>query len=151
MNLRERLNVNQNAPVISRQEIVIKAPLESVWKIHTDISNWTKWNPDITSSELAGPIAAGTTFHWETAGMKISSTIREAVPFSKIGWSGEAGGILAIHIWTFSKNSEGTLVHTEESWEGSALPLEVGDMKKALDASLISWLSYLKRRAEKND
>lgn len=127
-----------------------KPPVETVWKIHTDVANWHNWNPDITKSEITGPVAAGTTFHWETAGLKISSTIAEVVPLRKISWSGETAGILGIHVWNFLESSKGTFVRTEESWEGAGLPPQVDDIRKALDASLLGWLSYLKKRAERD-
>jgi hypothetical protein len=142
------MNINQNAPVISRQEILIKAPVESIWKIHTAVIDWHNWNPGISESEISDPLAVGTTFHWQTAGLKISSKIREVFPPGRIGRSGETAGILGIHVWTFPENSGGTLVRTEESWEGLALPPIVRDVQKANDASLISWLSCLKQWAK---
>jgi len=36
------------------------APAE-VWKVWSDVANWPEWNPDIVSSSLNGPLAAGTT------------------------------------------------------------------------------------------
>jgi hypothetical protein len=63
------MEINSNAPVISRHEITISAPLESVWLVHTEIDSWPQWNPDIAKTHLIGPIAVGTVFRWETAGM----------------------------------------------------------------------------------
>jgi uncharacterized protein YndB with AHSA1/START domain len=142
------MEINSNAPVTSRHEITISAPLESVWIAHTEIGSWPQWNPDIAKAELTGPIAVGTLFRWETAGMQIPSTIGEVVPLEKIAWSGETAGILGIHIWRFWATAEGTHVRTEESWEGPSLPGQVEDIRAALDASLIRWLSRLKTHAE---
>ena len=142
------VEINQNAPVIARHEITIRAPLETVWRLHTEITGWPAWYPDIVKAELTGPIAVGTVFHWETAGLAIPSTVGEFVPLKKIAWSGEAGGILAVHVWTFSSSAEGTQVRTEESWEGTSLPAQTEDIQRALDGSLVRWLSYLKARAE---
>jgi hypothetical protein len=142
------MEINSNAPVISRHEITISAPLESVWMVHTEIDSWPRWNPDIAKAHLIGPIAVGTVFRWETAGMEIPSTIGEVVHLKKLAWSGETGGILGIHIWNFWATTEGTHVRTEESWEGSSLPVQVEGVQEALDASLIRWLSSLKARAE---
>jgi uncharacterized protein YndB with AHSA1/START domain len=142
------VEINQKAPVISRHEIMINAPVETVWRIHTDVSSWSDWNPDIVKSEISGPIAVGTVFHWKTAGLEIPSRIGEVVPLRKIAWSGETGGILGVHVWTFSSRPGGTTVRTEESWEGRSLPSQVQDLQRQLDASLISWLSHLKNRAE---
>jgi len=34
------MNVNPKAPVLTRDEILINAPLSVVWKTQTDISAW---------------------------------------------------------------------------------------------------------------
>jgi len=52
-------------------------------------------------------------------------------------------------VWTFSSSENGTLVVTEESWEGPALPSDVGELQRALDASLERWLSALKTHVER--
>ena len=115
----EFMEINSNAPIVSRHEVAINAPLESVWCVFTGIDSWPEWNPDITKATAAGPIAVGTVIHWETAGMAIPSAIGEVVPLKKIAWDGETGGILGIHVWTFLPTAEGAHVRTEESWEGS--------------------------------
>ena len=142
------MEINSNAPVISRHEITIGAPLELVWQVHTEIDSWPQWNPDIARAHLTGPLAVGTVFRWETAGMEIPSTIGEVLPGRKLAWSGETGGILGIHVWNFWATPEGTHVGTEESWEGASLPAQVEEIQKALDASLNRWLSSLRARAE---
>jgi uncharacterized protein YndB with AHSA1/START domain len=102
------MEINSNAPVTARHEITIDAPLESVWRVHTEIDSWPQWNPDIAKAELTGPIAVGTVFRWETAGMEIPSTMGEVVHLKKLAWSGETGGILGIHVWNFWATTEGT-------------------------------------------
>jgi hypothetical protein len=78
------MEINQNAPIVARHEIIIGAPLQTVWQVHTRIANWPDWNPDIVRAELTEPIAVGTVFHWETSGLAISSTIGEVVPLEKL-------------------------------------------------------------------
>lgn len=111
------MDINLNAPIIARHDISISASLETVWELMTRIAAWPEWNPDIRRAEPTGPIAVGTIFHWETAGLAISSVLGEFVPLKRLAWSGEADGVTAIHVWTFAPNAKGTYVHTEESWE----------------------------------
>ena len=33
------MDIDENAPVITREEILIDAPLGTVWSLHTDISS----------------------------------------------------------------------------------------------------------------
>jgi hypothetical protein len=46
------MDIDENAPVITREEILIDAPLGTVWSIHTDISSWSEWLPDIDASTI---------------------------------------------------------------------------------------------------
>ena len=34
------IGIDENAPVITRDSIMIKAPLPTVWAVHTDIASW---------------------------------------------------------------------------------------------------------------
>src|SRR5215216_3433358 len=143
------MDIDENAPVIARDEILIDAPLESVWGLHTDISSWSEWLADIDASTIEGPLAVGTVFHWKTYGLSIESTIQEIDPPRRIVWSGPARGIMAIHVWTMTPSEENkVLVHTEESWDGDPVLAQPEEMQQALDGSLRAWLQSLKHKAE---
>jgi uncharacterized protein YndB with AHSA1/START domain len=88
------MDIDENAPVITRDEILIDAPLGTVWDLHTDISSWPQWLPDIDSATMEGPLEAGTVFRWQTFGLSIESTIQEVDPPRRIAWSGPAQGIV---------------------------------------------------------
>jgi uncharacterized protein YndB with AHSA1/START domain len=143
------MHIDENAPVISRAEILIDAPLDIIWSLHTDISSWSEWLPDIDASTIEGPLAVGTVFHWQTYGLSIESTIQEIDPPWRIVWSGPAQGIMAIHVWTMTPSEEDRiLVHTEESWDGDPVRAQPEEMQQALDGSLRTWLQNLKHKAE---
>lgn len=142
------MDIDQNAPVITREEITVNAPVETLWKLHTDVNHWTDWNKDIASSKLKSPLAVGAVFRWETAGLTIDSTVGEIVPQKRIAWSGTTEGITKIHVWHFEPSVQGTLVKTEESWSGEPVQKRTAAMQKGLDESLRSWLKNLKREAE---
>ena len=56
------MDIDLNAPVISRHNTTIDAPLETVWALHTDVPAWPTWQTDITSAVLDTPFAPGATF-----------------------------------------------------------------------------------------
>jgi Polyketide cyclase / dehydrase and lipid transport. len=41
--------------------VVSTAPAERVWKIWSDTSTWGDWNPNVSTMELQGPFASGST------------------------------------------------------------------------------------------
>ncbi|WP_214319136.1 SRPBCC family protein [Nonomuraea sediminis] len=137
-----------NAPVVVSLDIVIDAPLERVWQLHTDVNAWPSWQSDITSASAEGPLVPGAVFHWSTFGLDIASTVQEVEPGVRILWGGPAHGITGLHLWTFREEDGVVHVHTEESWDGEPVRADVEGMQAALEASLTSWLARLKETAE---
>ena len=142
------MEINEDAPVITRDEILIEAPIETIWEIQTNIADWPSWQPDVDAAQTEGPLDVGSVFRWQTAGLDITSTVEEIDAPRRIGWGGPAQGIVAVHVWTLEPQDEGVLVHTEESWEGDPVTAQVETLQGALDASLRAWLENLKRTAE---
>jgi uncharacterized protein YndB with AHSA1/START domain len=142
------MDINQNAPLAARKDILINAPIDKVWTIQTDFVRWPEWQPDISSITLDGPLAVGTVFRWQARGMNITSTIREYEPRQHIGWTGDSLGMRAIHRWLFEAVGSSTRVMTEESLSGwFARLLKLFDAH-FLDKSLENSLRLLKARAE---
>jgi Activator of Hsp90 ATPase homolog 1-like protein len=98
--------------------------------------------------QLDDALTVGSVFHWETAGLQITSTVQEVDPPRRIVWSGPAQGITAIHVWEFTPTDHGVLVHTEESWDGEVVRAQTATLQQALDGSLRAWLTNLKHAAE---
>ena len=142
------MNINKNAPLVSKKEIVINAPISITWDIQTDIDNWPKWQKDISSAKLIGELKKGTSFKWKAMGMSITSELQEVEKNKIIGWSGKSIGMNAIHFWYFEKQGNKTKVITEESLSGW-LPSIIKILKpKFLDESLSKAINTLKVHAE---
>jgi uncharacterized protein YndB with AHSA1/START domain len=143
------MEINRSAPAIASSEIEVAAPPEVVWDVLTDYERWPEWNPEVKSLSIDGPVAAGTTFKWKTGPLSITSTLREVERPRTIGWTGKALGIGAVHAWRFEPRDSGTLVHTEESWQGPVPRLLSGRMQKALQKGLDDAMPHLKAEAER--
>jgi uncharacterized protein YndB with AHSA1/START domain len=143
------MDINSEAPVITRDEIVISAPIETIWEIQTDVADWPSWQPDVDGAVAEGPLAVGSVFRWQKAGLDITSTVKELEAPHRIVWGGPAQRIVAVHVWTFEEHDDGVLVRTAESWEGDPVAAQPESLQAALDASLRAWLENLKRAAER--
>jgi uncharacterized protein YndB with AHSA1/START domain len=141
-------HVDENATVLVRREIIIQAPIDVVWRLHVDVDGWTRWQTDIDSARADGPLRAGSTFHWTTAGLSIASTVYAIDAPHRILWGGPAHGIEGVHQWTFIPDGDRTIVRTEESWEGDPVRADAENLKTLLDGSLASWLGRLRGAAE---
>jgi len=71
------MDINTDAPVITRDEILISAPIQTIWDIQTDVAGWPSWQPDVDGAEADGPLTVGSVFRWHTAGLDITSTVEE--------------------------------------------------------------------------
>ena len=68
--------IDQHAPVIAQQDILVNAPLERLWDIHTAVRGWRAWQSDITTLQSSAErLAAGVTFDWSTSGIDIHTTV----------------------------------------------------------------------------
>ena len=142
------MNIDTNAPVFARKEIIIHAPVEKVWQIQTDIENWSHWQPDIASTKLDGDLEAGTPFRWKAQGLSITSQLHTVEPNRRIGWTGIAPGMSAIHNWTFEARGNDTLAITEESLSGWLTRLMKFFDPHFLEKSLEATLQRLKNKSE---
>jgi uncharacterized protein YndB with AHSA1/START domain len=141
--------IDPGAPVIARHEIDIKAPLDTVWRLHTDVSNWPAWQTDITAARLDGPFQPGNAFTWTSYGsFTVTSTIYAVADRARTLWGGAADGIMGIHEWVFTHTPAGVHVATHESFSGQPVQADTASMQSILDKSLTDWLGHLKATAE---
>jgi uncharacterized protein YndB with AHSA1/START domain len=143
------LEVNETAPVVSADEIAIAATPQPVWDVLTDFQNWPRWNRDVKSMSMQGGLAKGSVFRWKAGPGTITSTIQRVEPPRAISWTGTTFGIKAKHVYRLEPREGGTMVRTEESYEGIVARLLRTSLQKTLDQGLSSGLRYLKAEAER--
>ncbi|MDP9868579.1 MULTISPECIES: SRPBCC family protein [Streptosporangium] len=157
--------VDTTARIRYRSDIVIKAPLSTIFKLQTDVERWPTWQAPVLTMELLDPglLRKGSRFRWTTPApptpttpattMHITSTIRQLQRNTCILWSGPAIGEgvridEGVHLWTFTKVKGGVRVHTEETWTGAQVEADVPTATKILGTGLEAWLRDLKTTAE---
>jgi uncharacterized protein YndB with AHSA1/START domain len=141
-------DIDRSAPVISHHEVDIEAPLDIVWRLHTDVEAWPTWQTDITEARAGGDFAPGQSFDWTSFDFPVTSTIYEVEAPNRALWGGAASGIMGVHEWVFTETPRGTHVETSESFAGEPVEADVAGMQSMLDGSLSSWLAHLKAAAE---
>jgi hypothetical protein len=142
--------IETTAPVISSGEIIVHAPLSTVYDLQTDVDRWTSWRADVVSAYRLddGPLHPGSNFRWETGGLTVISTVAAVKVNKCTAWGGPAAGIQGEHVWTYTKVKGGVLVRTMESWSGAPVEADVPQAQALLDASLLQWRQDLKTTAE---
>ncbi|RII20957.1 Polyketide cyclase / dehydrase and lipid transport [Streptomyces sp. YIM 130001] len=157
--------VDPDALVRYRSEILIDAPLRTVFKTQTDVESWPSWQDAVLTSQRldSGPLRAGSSFHWTTpvpatpstpaTTLDITSSVEQLERNQCVRWTGPADGEgihidEGTHVWTFTKVKGGVLVRTEETWTGDQAEADVPTSTEALGAGLEIWLKDLKAAAE---
>jgi hypothetical protein len=143
------VEIDRDAPAVARAETKIAADPETVWEILTGFESWPSWNPDVSSVVLDGDVAEGTVFRWKTGRATITSTLRQVERSHVVAWTGKTTGIDAVHVWRLEPRDGGTLVQTEESWQGLLVRLLSGPMRKSLQKAVDGGLEHLKAEAER--
>ncbi len=143
------LEAKRDAPAFSSASIDIAAPAALVWQIMIRVEEWPKWNPDIKTATLDGPLERGARVVWRSGPGTIRSEIVDLIPVERMSWTGTSLGIHAIHVWKLQSVDGHTRVQTEESWEGLLPRLASGYSRRTLDKALASGLSHLKTEAER--
>ncbi|MFF4099029.1 SRPBCC family protein [Streptomyces sp. NPDC001903] len=155
--------VDPGARVRHRAEILVKAPLRTVWKLQTDIGHWPSWQAPVTTAERLdhGPLRPGSAFRWTTpvppnptpaTSLEITSTVEQLRRHSCIRWTGPATGeglhIDGVHVWNFTETRDGVRVSTEETHTGPQVDADVPTATAVLRQGLEGWLNDLKATAE---
>lgn len=148
-----------------RTETLIKAPLSTVWTLHTGVEGWPSWQNAVTSVKRLdpGPLRPGSRFRWTTPApatpttpattLVITSTVQQVTPGRCIRWTGPAIGDglsidRGVHVWNFTPVRGGVLVRTEESWTGKQIEADPATAIQYLAPGLDAWLAALKTTAE---
>ncbi|SHF56993.1 SRPBCC family protein [Streptoalloteichus hindustanus] len=157
--------IDPTAKLHHRTEIFIKAPLSTVWKLHTDLEGWPSWQTPVTSMKRLdpGPLRKGSRFQWTTPApptpttpattLVITSAVQQIRHNQCVRWSGPAIGEglridQGIHVWNFVRVRGGVIVRTEESWTGAQIEADPATSIKYLAPGLDAWLAALKTAAE---
>ncbi|RDI63362.1 SRPBCC family protein [Nocardia pseudobrasiliensis] len=157
---------NPAALVRYRADVLIDAPLRTVWDTQTDVEGWPSWQRPVLSMDRIDDgrsLQPGSQFRWTTPGpatattaatvMDITSTVRRIDDGHCILWSGPAIGEgvridEGVHVWTFTEVPGGVAVHTEETWTGAQAEADVPTATGLLGGGLELWLRDLKATAE---
>ncbi|MCL6523124.1 MAG: SRPBCC family protein [Thermoflavifilum sp.] len=140
--------INEDAPVKTRNQIEINAPIDTVWEILTDIHNWPTWQKAVTKTEVFGEIKVGTKFNWKANGLSFKSKIHTVNLRAMFGWTGKTLGASAIHNWILKEKGNQTIVIVEESLQGVLPRLFRNYFQKSLNSGVMINLRELKTASE---
>lgn len=113
--------------MLIKETILIKAPLETVWDVFTDIDNWDRWNTVCRECrfEDGAILKEGACISFELNplifSLRIAPVIETYEEGKTITWAGTKWGIHARHTFTFENFDSGTSLESVEEFSGLML------------------------------
>ena len=141
--------MNESAPAVASAKVEVHADPETVWEVLTSIDDWPSWNPDVSSASLEGGLSVGSRFRWKAGPGTITSTLERIERPRLIAWTGRTFGVKAIHVHRLEPRGGGTVVSSQESWEGLPVRIFPGRMQRTLEEAIGPGLEHLKAEAER--
>jgi uncharacterized protein YndB with AHSA1/START domain len=139
--------IDTAAPIQSRAEILVHAPVARVWQIIADAPKWPSWMPGVKTVRLDSMVTPGATFTWKNGSSTIRSTFAVVDAEKELTWTGISSGAKAVDRHTLQSADGSTRVFTEESMAGPFVILFFNSQK--LLAAQQAYLAALKQVAEK--
>ncbi|MEU9263528.1 hypothetical protein AB0D68_34590 [Streptomyces sp. NPDC048212] len=53
------MDIDRTAPLVVELHRTVHAPLETIWRLHTETDSWPAWNDGIDTAVPHGPLAPG--------------------------------------------------------------------------------------------
>ncbi len=135
--------------------IHIEAPIEKVWQVLVDFTNWTDWNPMVNHASGSPTIGAklGITMRAPDGkdGAKYQPTVMEATAPNKFLWQAKImGGILFTNnrVFELKESNGGTELINREEFSGLMVPLFWSKMQVFVVPVLENMNKALKEKVE---
>jgi len=112
------------ADYFTHNELHIDAPREKVWQQFIAATKWPEWFVLVKQVDIISggdELREGAVFHWRTTFPVIAeATVHEFVPYSRIGWYGNAPGAepTFYHAWYFAPDGQGCRAIYDEAGKG---------------------------------
>jgi hypothetical protein len=85
-------DVDRAAPVIAVHDRH-RGTVDTVWRLHTDVNAWPRWQTDITAAQIDGALEPGVSFDWTSAWVQwLLLTVYELADRSRVLWGGTGSG-----------------------------------------------------------
>lgn len=140
-------------PVYTRNELMIAAEPEAIWRVLIDAESWSEWYVNCRKLKMQEPpnLKLGTLFNWVTFGVRVHTQVVAFEPHRYLAWQGTGLGAAGYHSWSIEQVQKETCRVITEEYQTGAVPWLFRHMlKKGLLYYHNKWLKGLEKRARCN-
>lgn len=139
--------IDEQAPIKTRSEIEIAAPIEQVWQLLTDLTEWPTIDPAFRNVRLTAPLAVDADFSFELHHFPIRAKFAKIAPYHELVWTGLSLWFKAVDVHQLEMLANGnTRLVIAESFAGVLAPLFIS--KTQLQKQHDQWLRAFKYTVE---
>lgn len=132
-----------------RLEVEVDASPGRVWQLVSQVERWPGWHVGVRYAALRGELAPGTLMQWRADGMRITSYVQEVEVERRFGFTLKTMGASGYFRWSLEPLPHGgTLVRSEEIWDGLGVRFLRRTLRKTLRRSRTNWLEALRDQVE---
>ena len=128
---------------------------EKVWEQFSDVDSWPSWIPTFRGAQWVEgePWKDGSrlrmTMGVGPATLGVDVTIANVDLPHSIAWTGRRFGVTSVHTWTFTKDRDGTIMTSDEVFDGPPPQLlGVTGLRPMISRITESWMDSLQKRVE---
>ena len=128
---------------------------EKVWEQFSDVDSWPSWIPTFRGAQWVDgePWSDGSrlrmTMGVGPATLGVDVTIVNVDLPHSIAWRGRRFGVTSVHTWTFTKDRDGTIMTSDEVFDGPPPQLlGVTGLRPMISRITESWMDSLQKRVE---
>ncbi len=128
---------------------------EKVWEQFSDVDSWPSWIPTFRGAQWVDgePWSDGSrlrmTMGVGPATLGVDVTIANVDLPHSIAWTGRRFGVTSVHTWTFTKDRDGTIMTSDEVFDGPPPQLlGVTGLRPMISRITESWMDSLQKRVE---
>ncbi len=135
--------VNQNASVRDGQSVLVNAPIDAVWALIADPTQWPRQSSHIKNIK-SSDILVDCPFEWRVDGKLFHASFQLVDPPKLLSWISQSGFIKTIHVLSLERVSERqTVVTIDQSLQGPILPL--GGNHTQMNHQILDWLAGIQQ------
>lgn len=135
-------HVQNDAPVLLQESVVIHTSPGRIFNILRDIRHWPVWQSSVSRTQLEGAVEKDQPFRYHSGGIATHSHITMMLEPQLFCYNGQTMWFHSSCCWELEESGHGVQVTVEESLNGLGASLLAGTLRNSLRLTLMELKKY---------